>query len=70
MTRGSFHLPTSNEEHRAPRARKNEYMVIVRMKIISRFIKNCEGVRARFAMLNISLVSIQVVHPVGLTSIL
>jgi len=46
-----LYLPTSKEEHRAPRARKNEYMVIVSVKMNSRLIKNCEAVLARFAML-------------------
>lgn len=47
----SRHLPTSSEAHRAPRARKKEYMVMVSVKMKSKLMKNCDAVRARFAML-------------------
>ena len=44
-------LPMSSDAHNAPRDRKNEYIVMVSMKMNSRLMKNWEGVRARFAML-------------------
>lgn len=45
-------IPTSNDAQRAPRDRKNEYMVIVSVKMNRRLMKNCDGVRERFAMLD------------------
>jgi hypothetical protein len=45
------HSPISSDAQSAPRDRKKEYIVIVSMKIKSRLMKNCDGVRARFAML-------------------
>lgn len=47
-------LPTSSEEHKAPTARKKEYIVNVNVKIIKRLIKNCEGVRDKLDMLRLN----------------
>jgi hypothetical protein len=47
----TWHIPTSREADTAPRARKKEYIVIVRMKMSRNWIKNWDGVRERFAIL-------------------
>jgi hypothetical protein len=43
--------PISSDPHNAPSDRKNEYIVMVSMKMNNRLMKNWEGVRERFAML-------------------
>lgn len=48
-------VATSREVHSAPSARKKEYMVMVRVKINSRLMKNWDAVRARFDMLVLSV---------------
>lgn len=44
-------VPTSKDALRDPIVLKKEYMVIVRMKMNRKLMKNWDGVRCRFAML-------------------
>ena len=44
-------IPPSSEEQSDPMARKKEYIAMVKTNMISKLIKNCDAVLARFAML-------------------
>lgn len=48
-----MNIPTSSDAQSDPRARKYEYIVIVNTNIRSKLVKNCDAVRARFAMLRV-----------------
>lgn len=51
MERASVCLPISKDAQSDPKARKNEYIVMVRRNMNSRLMKNWDAVRERFAML-------------------